>query len=137
MEDASCAIANEDDNRDIMKKCCKSAPVVAYNDDCAIYCLAMGQSVQDLTDCLFDEKIPWQGVWCYGNTTATATATDVPSSTSTSDKTGTKTQSESSSTATETGTEDAPSQANALVASKAGLAISLVVIPALFAGVFF
>ena len=139
-EGALCAVADEDKNRDIMERCCNSAPVVAYDDECVIYCLVKDQSVQDLLNCLFELDVPGQpevtslNAWCVESITATTTATEAPSGTSTSDKTDTKTESETESTAKET---DAPSQGNMILSSKAGLALCMMVIPALFAGVLF
>lgn len=59
---------------DIMSTCCKTADVVSYYDDCGLYCLADGQTVGDLTSCLYQNGAAWQDVFCRGNTTATATA---------------------------------------------------------------
>jgi uncharacterized protein (DUF885 family) len=36
-----------------VSKCAEPAGVSAYDDGCAIYALAVDQSVQDLTDCLY------------------------------------------------------------------------------------
>ncbi|PGH19567.1 hypothetical protein AJ80_03903 [Polytolypa hystricis UAMH7299] len=81
VKDASCAIPNSDKNLQLLSRCCNSFPVRSYDHDCAIYCVAGGQSVEDLTKCLFDAKIPWQDVWCSGEMNATATGTEVPTST--------------------------------------------------------
>lgn len=58
-----------------MKACCKDANVVSYYDDCGLYCLAVNQSVTDLTDCLYGDGAKWEDVFCRGNTSASATAT--------------------------------------------------------------
>lgn len=138
MKDATCGVPNRDDNRDLMEKCCKSAPVTAYNKDCALYCPAVGQSIQNLTDCLYDEKVDWEDVWCHGDTTATATATDIPSATHKTNESSTKTQSSSSSTATDAETENKTGAASAVsskgISSKVGLAICVMVVPAIFTG---
>ncbi|KAF7595360.1 hypothetical protein BBP40_006353 [Aspergillus hancockii] len=77
VKDASCAVPNNDKYPKVMEKCCHGAPVSAYDKDCAVYCLALGQSVQELIDCLYDAKVDWGDVWCFGNTSATATTTSV------------------------------------------------------------
>ncbi|KNG91722.1 hypothetical protein ANOM_000238 [Aspergillus nomiae NRRL 13137] len=84
VQDAACAVPNNSKYSTILSKCCNSAPVSAYDHDCAIYCLAMGQSVQALTDCLYDAKVDWGDVWCHGNTSATATGTPTATATKTS-----------------------------------------------------
>ncbi|BAE59636.1 unnamed protein product [Aspergillus oryzae RIB40] len=73
VQDAACAVPYKDQYTKLLSKCCNNAPVSAYDNDCAIYCLAVGQSVQDLTDCLYDAKVDWGDVWCFGNTSASAT----------------------------------------------------------------
>ncbi|KAE8163734.1 hypothetical protein BDV40DRAFT_299080 [Aspergillus tamarii] len=75
VQDAACAVPNNAEYTKLLSKCCHDAPVFAYDHDCALYCLAMGQSVQDLTDCLYDAKVDWGDVWCHGNTSASATGT--------------------------------------------------------------
>lgn len=85
--DASCAIPNSPDNKNIFNKCASPAPVKTYNGDCALYALAVDKSVKDLTDCLYDGGIDWKDVWCNGNETATATGS-VPTKTDDATKTG-------------------------------------------------
>ncbi|KAI0597373.1 hypothetical protein F4775DRAFT_560912 [Biscogniauxia sp. FL1348] len=72
--DASCAMAYGGNHTEVMGQCCGAADVVSYYDDCGLYCLAVGQTVADLTDCLYAHGAAYQDVFCYGNTTATATA---------------------------------------------------------------
>ncbi|KAI5922767.1 hypothetical protein F4810DRAFT_711356 [Camillea tinctor] len=72
--DASCAMPYGGNHTSIMSKCCKSTDVVSYYSDCGLYCLAVDQSVQDLTDCLYANGAAYQDVFCNANTTATATA---------------------------------------------------------------
>ncbi|KAJ6179819.1 hypothetical protein N7519_010280 [Penicillium mononematosum] len=104
VKDASCAVPNTDKYKGLLSKCAKPAGVTAYDDDCAIYALAVDQSVQDLTDCLYKAGVAWKDVWCHGETNATATATSYPtasetSSRSSADKTsGTSTESAPTST---------------------------------------
>ncbi|KAB8077251.1 hypothetical protein BDV29DRAFT_153971 [Aspergillus leporis] len=109
VQDASCAVPNKDKYPKLLDKCCHGAPVSAYDNDCAIYCLALGQSVQELTDCLYDAKVDWGDVWCFGNTSATATATSVSAKATATGTAAKKTDKESAtgtkSGASATGTE--------------------------------
>ncbi|UNI18056.1 hypothetical protein JDV02_004352 [Purpureocillium takamizusanense] len=73
--DAACAMPFSDNNVNLMRSCCKGAQVVSYYNKCGLYCLAQGQSVGDLTSCLYKANAPWNSVFCRGNTTATATET--------------------------------------------------------------
>lgn len=75
VRDIACAVAYSEDNLDHMSKCCKEADVVSYYDDCGLYCLALGQSADDLTQCLYDEGLKYPEVFCRDNGTASATAT--------------------------------------------------------------
>jgi hypothetical protein len=92
VKDAACGVPNSDGYKSLLAKCAKPAGVTTYDDDCALYSLAVDQSVQELTDCLYDAGVAWKDVWCYGSTNATATATSYPiaSETSSSKTTGTK-----------------------------------------------
>ncbi|KAK7748378.1 hypothetical protein SLS62_008641 [Diatrype stigma] len=79
VSDAACAMpyGGDKNHTAVMGACCGDhADVVAYRGDCGIYCLAIGQSVADLTACLYDHGAAWGDVFCSGNNTATATATD-------------------------------------------------------------
>ncbi|KAJ5474331.1 hypothetical protein N7475_003897 [Penicillium sp. IBT 31633x] len=110
VKDAACGVPNTNKYKGYMSACAKPAGFVAYNNDCAIYALAVDQSVQDLTDCLYDAGVAWKDVWCHGSTNATATATSYPTSTETASKkssttdkeksTGTATESSATSTST-------------------------------------
>ncbi|KAI2606799.1 uncharacterized protein GGS25DRAFT_306465 [Hypoxylon fragiforme] len=73
--DAVCAMPYADNYINMMSECCEDADVVSYYNNCGLYCLAVDQTVADLTDCLYDKGAKWQDVFCRGNTTATATAT--------------------------------------------------------------
>ncbi|KAI1375818.1 hypothetical protein F4677DRAFT_101614 [Hypoxylon crocopeplum] len=75
VQDAVCAMPAGGNHTDIMAACCGAADVVSYYDGCGLYCLAAGQSVADLTSCLFDHGAAYTDVFCRGNTTATATGT--------------------------------------------------------------
>lgn len=50
VRDIACAMPYSDDNIDRLKKCCKGADIISYYDDCGLYCLALEQSAEELTD---------------------------------------------------------------------------------------
>ncbi|RYP27618.1 hypothetical protein DL767_007623 [Monosporascus sp. MG133] len=75
--DVACAVpfsVGDNDYTDIMTRCCGAADVVSYRGDCGLYCLAVDQSVTELTECLHDAGAAWGDVFCNANGTATATA---------------------------------------------------------------
>ncbi|WYZ44014.1 hypothetical protein EsH8_VII_000450 [Colletotrichum jinshuiense] len=76
-QDRVCAMPYGGNHTDIMSACCKDADVVAYYDNCGLYCLALDQSIKDLQACLFDHGAGWTEVFCRdnGNVNASATAT--------------------------------------------------------------
>ncbi|KAI3390631.1 hypothetical protein diail_9010 [Diaporthe ilicicola] len=76
VNDTACAVPYGGNHTDVMSKCCKSADVVSYEDNCGLYCLVIGQTVDDLTSCLYGDGIGWADAFCRGtgNDTATATA---------------------------------------------------------------
>lgn len=78
VQDASCAILFGGNHTDIMSQCCGSADIVSYDNNCGLYCLAIDQSVSDITGCLFDNGASYTDVFCRGtgNATASATASD-------------------------------------------------------------
>ncbi|KAH6652746.1 hypothetical protein BKA67DRAFT_659422 [Truncatella angustata] len=86
VHDAVCAMPNTGNYTEVMFSCCKEADVVSYYNGCGLYCLASGQNVGDLSDCLYKEGAAWEDVFCRGNesATATGTATEVPASASAS-----------------------------------------------------
>ncbi|KAK7403742.1 hypothetical protein QQX98_010481 [Neonectria punicea] len=75
VHDAVCALPFSSNNTKIMAACCGDANVVSYYDDCGLYCLAIDQTVAELTECLLKEGAGDANVFCRGNTTDTATAT--------------------------------------------------------------
>ena len=75
--DAVCAMPYSANHTKLMSTCCKEADVISYYDNCGLYCLAIDQSVADLTKCLYDNGAAWEDVFCRGNKTATATATGI------------------------------------------------------------
>jgi len=78
IQDSACAMPYSDDAVDYFESCCKGADVYSYGDDCGLYCVASGQTVEDLTACLIDEGAQHGQVFCSGNTTATATGDGEP-----------------------------------------------------------
>ncbi|KAF3480779.1 uncharacterized protein GIQ15_06126 [Arthroderma uncinatum] len=131
--DAACGVPKKGDHVDLMKTCCNGAPVVAYDNDCAVYCLAYKQSVEDLTNCLYAGKIPYQDAWCNKPKNATATQTNLPSQTSSAGHS-------SSSSPSKTSSGSSPSQTNAAPPaeqkSKANMAVSIIITIGIIAGVF-
>jgi hypothetical protein len=137
-EDIACAVAYASTDglpsnyTDLMKGCCKDAPVNSYADNCALYCLSIGQSVADLQTCFQEAGINPGWIFCNGNNTATATATSGDSeSTGGPSATGSKTGS--------TGGADSTGAASAIMApqqgvSKAGLGMLAVLVVSVFAG---
>ncbi|OTA60664.1 hypothetical protein K449DRAFT_383403 [Hypoxylon sp. EC38] len=84
VQDPAVGIPSGGNHTDIMSACCGSADVVSYYDDCGLYCLAVGQSVDDVVQCLYSHGAAYQEVFYRGNITATATVTDGPLPTSAS-----------------------------------------------------
>ncbi|KAI1750727.1 hypothetical protein F4782DRAFT_508687 [Xylaria castorea] len=60
-------------HEDAMEACCKSADVISYFSDCGLYCVAADQTIKDLQDCLFGQKVAYQDVFCNAAVNATAT----------------------------------------------------------------
>lgn len=75
VNDAVCAMPYSKNNAKMMSDCCKGTGVVSYYNNCGLYCLAVGQSVEELTKCIYDKGAEWEDVFCRGNISATATAT--------------------------------------------------------------
>jgi hypothetical protein len=81
VSDAACAISYGGNHTDIMSECCNGADVVSYYDNCGLYCLAQGQNVGTLTDCMFKNGASYSEVFCNQQQNATATVTgSVPTS---------------------------------------------------------
>ncbi|KAI5300804.1 hypothetical protein KEM55_004835 [Ascosphaera atra] len=105
VQDAACAMPNSGNHTEVLKQCCKHAPVETYGNKCGVYCLAIGQEMEDLRSCL--TKQPGLGaldVFCAGkgNATATGTPTVTQTSTSASKTKGSDAKESSTSSATET-----------------------------------
>ncbi|KAI5855041.1 hypothetical protein GGS23DRAFT_590297 [Durotheca rogersii] len=73
VHDAVCAMPSSGNYTDVMAACCQNADVVSYYDGCGLYCLAAGQTVAELTACLFDRGAAYSDVFCRGEVNATAT----------------------------------------------------------------
>ncbi|KAJ5123737.1 hypothetical protein N7448_009834 [Penicillium atrosanguineum] len=110
VSDAACAMPMKGNYSSIMSSCCSSASVVQY-DDCDYYCLAEGQSVGTLAECLIKASEPGE-VWCNTNANSTATATATATGTGVvtlsatatgTDSTGTATSKEAAATSTSAG----------------------------------
>ncbi|PVH98769.1 hypothetical protein DM02DRAFT_657010 [Periconia macrospinosa] len=76
-QDNGCAVGGHNGlpsaYNDALKKCCKSAPVESWANNCSAYCLAVDQSVADLIKCYQDNGVNAGEIFCRGNNTATAT----------------------------------------------------------------
>ncbi|KAJ5216722.1 uncharacterized protein N7469_011587 [Penicillium citrinum] len=102
VDDVACAGQISGNITKVFDTCCKGNSPVKYNDDCNIYCLAQGQTKQELTDCL-TEKSGNNQIFCgHGKQNATATA-----EATTTKETGTSTGTSTSSTGTSTETNAA------------------------------
>lgn len=121
--DASCAAKLMGNMSTVFDGCCKGDAPVKYDNDCGIYCLAQGQTVEELSSCLMSKSNNYQDVFCLGKQNATATAR---ATTTKATATGTK-------TGTATGT-------NAAVlgqpVSKAGLGVLAMLLCSAFMGAF-
>ncbi|KAI1085543.1 hypothetical protein F5B20DRAFT_518774 [Whalleya microplaca] len=73
-QDAACAIRWGGNHTELMDACCGRADVVGYYDSCGLYCLAVGQPVSSIIECLFAHGSGYNDVFCRGDVTATATA---------------------------------------------------------------
>lgn len=86
VKDAACAVGGTsgypDNYKDILKSCCKNAPVESWGNGCALYCLSVDQSIADLQKCWqeTDGGVKPGDIFCNGVQNATATST--PSKTS-------------------------------------------------------
>ncbi|KAI1098264.1 hypothetical protein F4804DRAFT_338392 [Jackrogersella minutella] len=76
VQDPAVGIPTGGNHTDIMSACCGDADVISYYDDCGLYCLALGQSVDALIHCVYDKGAPYQDVFYRGNVNATATVTE-------------------------------------------------------------
>ncbi|KAM0544536.1 hypothetical protein ACHAPJ_011753 [Fusarium lateritium] len=73
-QDSVCAMYRKDNHTDIMRECCGDAKIINYDDDCGIYCVALDQTIDQLSKCLYDHgATDEKGVWCSGNPKTTKT----------------------------------------------------------------
>lgn len=123
--DASCAAKLSGNMSTVFDDCCKGDAPVKYNNDCGIYCLAQGQTVEELSSCLMSKSNNYRDVFCLGKQNATATAS------------ATTTMATATGTATGTGTTTGT---NAAVlgqpVSKAGLGVLAMLVCSVFMGAF-
>lgn len=123
--DVACGTTLKGNMTDVFDECCKGNAPVKFQHDCGIYCLAQGQTVDKLRDCLTSKSNEYHGVFCNSNK-ANATATAAASTT------------RSTSSGTETGTST--STKNAAVGnqpiSKSGLGVVAVLFCSAMMGVF-
>lgn len=126
--DIACAGIVSGNMTDTFDSCCKDASPIKYNDDCNVYCLAKGQDMKELRDCLTDKSRDYNHVFCTGNND-TATATGSATSSSTGTSTGTSTSS-----ATGTSTSTGAAIANQPI-SKTGLGLVAMLFCSALAGV--
>ncbi|BCS23403.1 uncharacterized protein APUU_31628S [Aspergillus puulaauensis] len=88
--DAACAMPMNSTYHSLMTNCCGAASVTAY-DECDYYCLAQGQTVGDLAECLIKGSAAGQ-VWCNAAANGTASASASATATATTTKTETETE---------------------------------------------
>ncbi|KAJ5108138.1 hypothetical protein N7456_004813 [Penicillium angulare] len=119
VHDAACAMPMKGNYSSIMSSCCDKASVVAY-DDCDYYCLAEGQSVGVLAECLIKASEPGE-VWCNTNANATATATATATGTGVVTLSATTTGASSTGSATSSGASSTSTSnaAHAVIAPRA------------------
>lgn len=137
-KDIACAVpnANQPSNfKDVVKGCCKSAPVESIQNDCGLWCLLVDQSVADLNKCFQEGGLNPASIYCNGNTTATATSKPSESSGASQSGSGSSTP---SSTESGAAASKSPNAANVVGApvqgvSKAGLGMAaMIAVSAIF-----
>ncbi|KAI6087396.1 hypothetical protein F4821DRAFT_107515 [Hypoxylon rubiginosum] len=120
--DIACALPAGGNHTDVLSACCGNADVVSYYDGCGEYCLVVGQTVDDLTKCMFSHGAAYADVFCnteLGNATATATDAALPTSAgasivATHGSSGATGTSGSSTTSSTSGATDSPGAASGL-----------------------
>lgn len=96
--DVACGAQLTNNMASVFDECCKGDAPVKYNNDCGIYCLAQGQTVSELADCLMSKSNNYGGVFC-NDSKPNATATEAATTTK---ATSTSTSGTSTSTSTST-----------------------------------
>jgi unsaturated rhamnogalacturonyl hydrolase len=135
VKDAACAVGSTagvpDNYSDILKGCCKDAPVESWKDDCALYCLSVGQSIADLQKCWQDGGVNPSQIFCNGVQKATATSEPSKTSGSGAKETGGKDGESGSASGGAAGPSNSEGAAYAVVpqgVSKAGVGILAVIL---------
>lgn len=141
IKDVACAVPAGGNHTEVMAKCCKDADVVSYNGDCGLYCLALDQSVGDITSCLYSNGVAWGDPFCSGETNETATATENSSPTATGASVvsgGADSASKTGDSASSSSTGDSDSSAAAPVRgmSALGVTVSGLLLSSLLLGAF-
>ncbi|OTB07265.1 hypothetical protein M426DRAFT_318287 [Hypoxylon sp. CI-4A] len=121
VQDPAVGIPTGGNHTDIMSQCCGDADVISYYDNCGLYCLAEGQSVNDVVDCLYSKGAAYQEVFYRGNISATATVTGTALPTSAGASVVATGGSDSKSTGTASGSDSTASPTDAEGAAAAGL----------------
>ncbi|OJJ53779.1 hypothetical protein ASPSYDRAFT_50532 [Aspergillus sydowii CBS 593.65] len=118
IKDAACGTPNNKDKdyESLFSSCAAPAAVRTYHNDCALFAPALDQSIQSLTNCLYDGGVEWEDVWCTGNTNASATGTAYPTSTATATSKG---ASSSTSTSTSKEAKETDADTNGAASSRA------------------
>ena len=81
VKDAACAVGGTsgypDSYKNVLKGCCKDAPVESWGNNCALYCLSVDQSIAELQQCWQNGGVRPGDIFCNGvqNSTATSTPT--------------------------------------------------------------
>ncbi|KAF4450206.1 hypothetical protein F53441_6640 [Fusarium austroafricanum] len=123
-KDNTCAMPYKANHTEILQACCGDAKIVSYRDNCGIYCVAIDQTIGDLTKCLYKNGAANADVFCSGSKKTTKTKdADVPATAQASaidadSKTKSKDDDENKSTAT--GSETATGTSSSSTGSSTG-----------------
>lgn len=112
-----------------MKDCCTGASVNPFNNNCAFYCLAEDQTIEDLISCLLEAGVVYHEIWCNQPENATATGTSPTHTSAGMEPTSTETPGAAASLYMQMHVQSGP--------TKLGLAVCFVMIPALIGGIMF
>ncbi|KAI0882078.1 uncharacterized protein GGS22DRAFT_171481 [Annulohypoxylon maeteangense] len=75
VQDPAVGMGTGGNHTEIMSACCGKADVISYYKGCGLYCLAEGQSVNDVIECLYSKGAAYQDVFYRNELNATATVT--------------------------------------------------------------
>lgn len=135
VKDAACAVGSTsgvpDNYSKILKGCCKDAPVESWKDDCALYCLSVGQSIADLQKCWQDGGVNPAQIFCNGVQNATATSEPSKTNGGGAKETGGKGGESGSASGSAAGPSNSQGAAHAVVpqgVSKAGVGMLAVIL---------